>query len=329
MKKMKALKIILIVIGIIVIGFAGYSGISYFVMTGSLVDNGWNSSAEYVAEVTTRGVPKKYEAECIERGSVVGFKYTVELYTDASKAVEKHAYVYLPAGYDETEQYDVLYLYHGGGESEAQWFGDNPTNQNVVDNLIFYGDIDPLIIVMPNLYYPENFGFKGNRDFQQLAYELRHNLIPAVESTYSTFAAGDTSENNLIATRDHRAMAGLSMGGRHTINSGMMKSLDIISWFGDFSSVDDTAEQISAAIHSEEFEQYQINYLLATTGKYDMIPGGQKRYEVITSTMSELDRIDEKISQGENYSLIDVINGGHNMATWEVSLYDFLQIIFK
>lgn len=327
-KKWKAWKIVLLIVCLLVVVAGVHGGITYYLMSGTLVDNGWDSGQEYSAQITDRGVPAKYEAPCTKGGSIVEIDYMVECYSDPEKTATKHAFVYLPDGYSSEKEYNILYLYHGSGGDEGQWFEDNPVNKNVVDNLIFYGDIEPLIIVTPNYFYQESFGFTDNWDFSQLAYELRNNLIPSVETKYSTYAHGDISSENLTASRDHRAIAGLSMGGRHTLNSGMMMSLDIMSWFGYFSGTDNAVEDISAAIHSAEFEQYPINFLLAVTGKYDM-PPGNPRYEIIKSTMAELAKTDSKINDGKNYLMIDVVNGGHNMDTWEVALYNFLLVSFR
>lgn len=326
-RKPRIWKIVLIVLAVIVIGAGLHGSISYYLMSGARVDNGRETGAQ-AAQVTDAGVPAKYEAECENGGTIAEIDYTVELYSDPNQTASKHAYVYLPSGYSAENSYDVLYLYHGSGEDESQWLVDNPTNKNVVDNLIYYGDIEPLIIVTPSYFQPRSFGFEDNRDYTQLAYELRNDLIPAVEAAYSTFACGDTSAEGLTASREHRAMAGLSRGAWDTLNVGMMQSLDIMSWFGYFSGSDQYTDEISAALHSEEFEPYPVSFLMAVTGRYDM-PPGNPRYEILQDTMSRLEGTDTKLTEGDNYCLVDVVNGGHNMATWEVALYDFLLTAFR
>ena len=96
--------------------------------------------------------------------------------------MQKQANVYLPAGYDESKQYNVFYLMHGGGENMNTWLVDNDYtgNKKMIDNLIANGEIEPLIIVTPTFLRPD--GVPGNDDLTaQFQYELRKDLIPYVE----------------------------------------------------------------------------------------------------------------------------------------------------
>ena len=315
---------VLIVFAVIIVGSMIYVPYHYGLLTP--VHNGWRCGDDYIATIESEGVPDKYEAVCTQAGTVETVTYVVHNAEDTSVTTEKTAQVYLPYGYSEDQQYNVLYLIHGGGDDETKWL-TMVNNQNVIDNLIFYGDIEHLIIVTPTFYYPDGFCGEADEeldwDYDQFAYEMRNDLIPAVETEYPSFACGDVSEENLIQTRTHRAMAGLSMGSMHTLNVGMMRCLDLFSWFGSFSGAKTDAGDISAAIHSEAFEAYAIDYLLVTNGKYDM------SYEEHMNTATELEANDTKINAGENFSIVDIKNGNHSWPSWELALYDFLQIVFK
>ena len=273
----------------------------------------------------TLGVPDKYEAACSRPGTIETFTYRVKGIRNGDE-IEKTALVYLPSSYSPENQYNILYLVHGSGDNETSWFTKGH-DKDVIDNLIFYGDIEPLIIVTPTLYYPDGFCSEPNEKpdsgYEQFAEELRHYLLPAVEAKYAGYAGGDVSEQNLIETRTHRAMAGLSMGSMTTINAGMMRSLDLFSWFGTFSGAHTEASDISAALHSSEFEPYPIDYLLATNGKFDFL------YKEHTETFKELERTEPKLTDGVNYSFIEIRNGSHDWPSWELALYDLLQILFR
>lgn len=67
---------------------------------------------------------------------------------------------------------------------------------------------------------------------QYFGQELRNNIIPAVEGKFSTYAGGDTGEESLITSREHRAFAGLSRGSMTVCRSGLTQNADIIAWFG-------------------------------------------------------------------------------------------------
>src|SRR5689334_2256504 len=134
----------------------------------------------------------------------------------------RHALVYLPPNYDTQTKmrYPVLYLQHGGGEDETGWIRQGHAN-SILDNLIAAKSCNPMIVVMAYGYArragqapPDLTGkpfgspemMKAMRDMSA-AFEddMTQALIPYIDSTFRT-----------IADRDHRAMAGLSMGGMQT-----------------------------------------------------------------------------------------------------------------
>jgi S-formylglutathione hydrolase FrmB len=155
--------------------------------------------------------------------------------TVAGDAILKKCNVYFPAGYDPndtTVRYNVLYLLHGVGGDQYEWFSSNGKADgqfiicNIFDNLIVNGDIDPLIVVFPNgrsAYDWEDSSFNSEGTnmlgFYYFDYELRYDLIPFIESNYKTYAdIADTSHEGVIYNRTRRAIAGLSMGGMQALN---------------------------------------------------------------------------------------------------------------
>jgi enterochelin esterase family protein len=152
----------------------------------------------------------------------------------------RHALVYTPPGYDTQvkERYPVLYLQHGGGEDESGWTRQGKANF-ILDNLIFARRAKPMIVVMANGYARRAgqtapdlrgapFGSPEMRKAMQdrmSAFEddVTQALIPFIDSTFRT-----------LTHRDHRAMAGLSMGGMQTFHV-TFNHLDLFSWIGGFS----------------------------------------------------------------------------------------------
>lgn len=120
-------------------------------------------------------------------GIVEHIEYTSKNYhaggdTDSTK----YAYVYLPPNYDTSKKYNVLYLMHGIGGSEREW-GLNDASakiKKIMDNLIFYEEIEPFIVVTPN---GRSSVDGGNNAFYSFGQELRNDLIPYIESHYSTY----------------------------------------------------------------------------------------------------------------------------------------------
>src|SRR5580700_5713032 len=152
----------------------------------------------------------------------------------------RHALVYLPPDYDAQTKtrYPVLYLQHGGGEDESGWIRQGKANF-ILDNLIASGSTKPMIIVMANGYasragyvVPDLTGKPfGSPEFMKVMQErmgafeddMTQALIPFVDKTFRT-----------LSDRDHRAMAGLSMGGMQTFQV-TFDHLDLFSYIGGFS----------------------------------------------------------------------------------------------
>jgi enterochelin esterase-like enzyme len=152
----------------------------------------------------------------------------------------RHALVYTPPQYDTQAKarYPVLYLQHGGGEDETGWTRQGRANF-ILDNLIAEGKCKPMIVVMAHGYArragqpePDLAGRplgspEARRALQEMtaAFEddVTQALIPYVDSTFRT-----------LADREHRAMAGLSMGGMQTFQV-TLNHLDLFSYIGGFS----------------------------------------------------------------------------------------------
>ena len=130
-----------------------------------------------------------------------------------SQTYKKSALVYVPAGYDSSKKYNVLYLMHGGSDSPEWFFGGEGKSSNItrmMDSMIAAGDIEPLIVCAVS-YYTE-YRSDDTSNCLNFHHELMKDVIPAFEKKYSTYANGDTSSSSLAASRLHRGFAGFSMG---------------------------------------------------------------------------------------------------------------------
>ena len=138
----------------------------------------------------------------------------------------RRVFVYTPPGYDEQRntRYPVLYLQHGAGENETSWTNQGHANF-ILDNAIAAGTIKPMILVNENGLPPA--GQTGGRAagapaargrggamianrFAELDAVMSRDLIPFIDRTFRT-----------IASRDQRALAGLSMGGAQAMRIGL------------------------------------------------------------------------------------------------------------
>ena len=166
-------------------------------------------------------IPEAYFQPCDTPGTMVRLDYdTWESFSYESKTypLRKTAWVYLPYGYSEDVQYNIMYFMHGGWSNETTQMGsdERPSYmKHVIDHAIADGLMQPMIIVCPtyNNTSPEDSGDYGLalQLTDQYHNELLYDLMPAVESQYSTYAA-DTTPEGLNASRDHRGFCGFSMG---------------------------------------------------------------------------------------------------------------------
>lgn len=168
-------------------------------------------------------IPTNYYLPAKEQGNLVELYYdTYESfsYGITNIPLKKRAILYLPYGYSDEIQYNVMYMMHGGWSNETGLLGipGAPSNfKNAIDNAIENEVIEPMIIVCPTYNNTNQNG--QDSDNYSLALqltrnyhnELIHDLIPAVEGKYSSYAE-TTSAQDLIASRNHRAFMGFSMG---------------------------------------------------------------------------------------------------------------------
>src|SRR5262249_10238544 len=142
----------------------------------------------------------------IARGKVE----TVE-YDSKTAGTKRKMVIYTPPAFSKDARYPVLYLLHGRGGNETGWRRGGRADV-ILDNLYAAKKAVPMIVVMPN------GSISGFED------DLLKDIIPYVESHYP-----------VKADREHRAVAGLSMGGRQSLSIGL-KHLDQFAWVGAFSA---------------------------------------------------------------------------------------------
>lgn len=260
-------------------------------------------------------------------GTVEEITYTTKDYYGTGEEMTKPAYVYLPYGYDEEKQYNVIFLMHGGGGDETEWaiHTDFSTVRLVLDNMIYYGDIEPCIAVVPNgrsgVYYEKKSDSADG--FMDFGLELRNDLIPYIDANYATYAEYSPEGYDVTAARDHRAIAGFSFGGMQSINVGLCECLDIISYFGAFSPATAIYWGEDIAKELEKFDTYEIGYIYEICGDRDMNCATAGYYALMPLT-----ELTDKVVLGENL-MLQIVPGGHETAVAKLGLYNFLQLIFK
>lgn len=262
-----------------------------------------------------------------ECGTLEEITYTTKDYFGDGREITKPAFVYLPYGYSEDKKYNVLYLMHGIGGNEREWgmCGANSKVKAIMDNLIHNKEIEPFIIVAPNGRSGADFANTNSdyNSFYKFGEELRNDLIPYIDSHYSTYAKYDENGYDLSKARDHRAMAGLSMGGMQTINIGICEGLDMISYFGAFSAAPTTNPSSKLASKINEFGDYDIHYFYNICGTEDGIALASS-----SAAVKDLTDKTDKLTDEVNFKW-QTLPGGHDFNIWYLGFYNFAQLVFK
>jgi enterochelin esterase-like enzyme len=240
----------------------------------------------------------------IAHGKIDSVKYESKTVGTIRKAI-----IYTPPGFSEEKKYPVLYLLHGIGGDEKEWLnGGNP--QIILDNLYAENKIEPMIVVMPNGRAMKDDRAVGNifdsekvQAFATFEKDLLNDLIPFIERKYPVYS-----------DREHRAIAGLSMGGGQALNFGL-GNLDTFSWVGGFSSAPNTKPP-ELLIPNPEEAKNKLKLLWISCGDNDnLISFSQRTHEYLFAN---------------NVPHIYYIEPGvHDFKVWKNSLYMFAQLIFK
>jgi enterochelin esterase family protein len=180
--------------------------------------NGRPSTISSLLDVSG-SAPRFYDARPVPHGKV-------EIRWYPSKAVNgtRRVYVYTPPGYERgTTRLPVLYLLHGADGDDSAWTAFGRAN-HILDNLMADRKVTPMVVVMPFGYaYPPASGAAADKQRTDFEKDLLEDIVPFVQSNYRVFA-----------DRDHRAIAGLSMGGGQSLNIGL-RHLDLFSRVASFS----------------------------------------------------------------------------------------------
>jgi enterochelin esterase-like enzyme len=226
-------------------------------------------------------------------------------YFSKSVGKERRMLVYTPPGYSANKTYPVLYLLHGIGGDEKEWYSFGAPNV-ILDNLYAEHKLEPMIVVLPNGRAQSDdrasLGMSAAGAFALFDKDLLGSIIPFIESHYP--AKKD---------RLNRALAGLSMGGGQSLDFGLA-NINTFAWIGGFSSAPNT---------------FAPDKLLPD-------PATAKQLKLLWVSCGDQDGL-ITISQGVHNYLKDhgvphiwhVDSGKHEWPVWKNDLYLFSQLIFK
>ena len=260
-----------------------------------------------------------YAAAPVPHGQVRSVNY----YSAITRAWRR-AYVYTPPRYDTDtgKRYPVLYLQHGAGEDETGWSTQGRMDF-IMDNLIANAKATPMLVVMDRGYATDptrpadntgsRGGFPASMNSNVFPQVLVKEIIPMIDSAFRT-----------MPDREHRAMAGLSMGGFQTFQT-TMTNLDKFAWIGGFSGAaflqpgtDITRLYDGAWANAGSFNQ-KVKLLYLSIGTAEP----ERMYTGIKGLHEALEKA------GIRHVYYESPGTAHEWQTWRRSLRQFAGLIFK
>ncbi len=222
----------------------------------------------------------------------------------------RRMHVYTPPAYEhDNRKYPVLYLLHGGGDTDDSW----PTvgcAGAILDNLIAEHKAVPMIVVMPAGHISRDFQLRtgqntmGHDKFNE---DLTGSVMSYIDKNYRT-----------VSDRDHRALAGLSMGGLQTLDISLSRS-DLFAYVGVFSSgwfpeMREQEERTDLAQYKTSGQPFKLYWV--GVGKYDIANANS------AATVSLLRKYGVAPTTKET-------GGYHAWTNWRDYLHDFAAEVFR
>ena len=243
-------------------------------------------------------------------------------YDSPALGLERRMTVYTPAGYETSgKRYPVLYLLHGMGGDEEAWISLGRTAQ-ILDNLIAQGKAKPMIVVMPN----------GNASQEAAPGESSRGMVPptmqlpktmegSYEQAFPEIVKFIDKNYRTIKSKSGRAIAGLSMGGFHSLHISKQYP-DMFNYIGLFSAAIMPNKEVSSPIYENmegklkvQFDKNPALYWIAI-GKTDFLYKANEEYRKL---------LDEK---GYKYTYYES-DEGHIWKNWRIYLTEFVPMLFR
>lgn len=298
-------------------------------------------------------LPLSYYDKTENGGRVEVLTYKTQDYLTNSGEMEKRAFVYLPSGYDKSKKYNVLYLLHGGNDSELWYFtnagqASNYENvdfstydfsgsdlKNILDHITSSGEAEPFIVCTPTYQTPyDTTQMESIKIFHK---ELTNDLIPSLESKYSTYYDG----SDITKSRMHRAFGGFSLGSAVTWNV-FAGSLDSVGWFmpvsGDCwhlgmgsgkTNTMQTVDYLQSVVQNSGMT-YKDFYIYGGCGNSSDVayPNMIPQLEEMKSRTDGVFKYCDNFAEGNFFYCINPYNG-HTIETVYNTLYNALPKFFK
>jgi enterochelin esterase family protein len=243
-------------------------------------------------------------------------------YDSPGLGMDRRLTIYTPPGYESSgEKYPVLYLLHGAGGDEEAWIALGRTAQ-ILDNLIAQKKAKPMIVVMPNGNVSQDAApGEGKDGFYTPQFMAPRTMNGMYEANFMDIVKFVEDKYRVRADKEHRAIAGLSMGGFHSLHISRYFP-NTFDYVGLFSAAimprDDATGKVYSNFDETLKAQGENGYKLywIGMGKTDFLYGANQEYRK---------KLDE---MGMRYSYVES-EGGHTWRNWRVYLTQFVPQLFQ
>ena len=258
-----------------------------------------------------------YQVNKVPHGSV-----TRRWYDSPGNGMSRRVTIYTPAGYETSkEKYPVLYLLHGMGGDEEAWIALGRTSQ-VLDNLIAQGKAKPMIVVMTNGNVAQEAApGESSLGYSKPSMQMDHTMDGKFEETFPDVIKFMESNYRVKAEKSGRAIAGLSMGGYHSLHISRFypNTFDYVGLFSAAIMSNDKAtsevyKNFDATLETQMKNGYKLYWI--GIGKADFLYKANEEYR------AKLDKM------GMKYTYVET-EGGHTWTNWRVYLSEFAPLLFK
>lgn len=275
-----------------------------------------------VASVTNIFIVGGGHADLFKTNDIPHGSVTRRWYDSPGLGMDRRITIYTPAGYEtSTEKYPVLYLLHGAGGDEEAWIALGRTAQ-IMDNLIAQKKAKPMIVVMPNgNVIQDGSPGEGSQNFYKPQFMIPKTMDGTYEGAFSDIIKFVESNYRVKADKANRAIAGLSMGGYHTLHISRFYP-NTFDYMGLFSAAIMAREDATGKVYSN-FDQtlktqmdngYKLYWI--AIGKTDFLYDANKEYR------TKLDAMKMPYQYVES-------EGGHTWRNWRVYLTQFAPRLFQ
>jgi len=275
-----------------------------------------------VASVTNVFIVPGGKADLYEVNEVPHGTVSRRWYSSPGNNLTRRISIYTPPGYENNKQsYPVLYLMHGMGGDEEAWLALGRATQ-ILDNLIAQGKAKPMIVVMPNGNVAQEAApGESAKGLYKPTMQLPHTMDGTMEQTFPDILKFIESNYRTARGKENRAIAGLSMGGYHSLHISRFYP-NTFDYIGLFSPAVMASDKISSPVYAgfdESLKKQMTNgYKLywIGIGKTDFL------YKAVSDYRSKLDQIGMKYTYRES-------EGGHTWTNWRDYLSEFVPLLFK